>query len=410
MEVSKAKSMVINAGLKLVQSGLIARTWGNVSCRISDNQFVITPSGLNYETLTEDDIVVVNIADLSYDGDIKPSSEKGIHAEVYKKRSDIHFVIHTHQMNASAVSTLDMNLPIEDKNITELIGEKVLCASYGLPSTKKLRKGIIHALEKSNSKAIIMSHHGLLCMGEDDNEAFEIAYQLERLCDQFIFNKYMMDSEKVNYSEIEMLKYFLAKLNKKDNSIIDENESFEITSSKRIKDDFTFWIDEKPITVNIKTGKVLDINIKSIPSESEIHRAIYAERKDVNYIKSCSKLDIKALSSGEVILKPYLDDLAQIIGTSVKFATLDKQNIYKTSSQVIKVLKGRNAVFIKNKGALCCGSNEGDADAVALVLEKGIKAFIATKIFNTGKPINHLECLLMRFIYQKKYSRIANNK
>lgn len=75
-EIEEAKKLVVEAGKKLIETGLIARTWGNVSARISETQFVITPSGRAYETLTPDDIVVVNIEDCSYDGDIKPSSEK----------------------------------------------------------------------------------------------------------------------------------------------------------------------------------------------------------------------------------------------------------------------------------------------------------------------------------------------
>ncbi len=97
MNEREAKENVVNAGKRLVKSGLIARTWGNVSCRISDNYFVITPSGRDYLTLSPEEIVKVSIADLSYRGDIKPSSEKGIHAEIYKHNPKINFVIHTHQ-------------------------------------------------------------------------------------------------------------------------------------------------------------------------------------------------------------------------------------------------------------------------------------------------------------------------
>ena len=89
MDIMTAKETVITAGKRLVESGLIARTWGNVSCRVDDNSFVITPSGRSYETLTPDEIVLVKIDDLSYDGDVKPSSEKGIHAQAYKLRPEI---------------------------------------------------------------------------------------------------------------------------------------------------------------------------------------------------------------------------------------------------------------------------------------------------------------------------------
>ena len=64
MDIMEAKLAVIEAGKKLVETGLIARTWGNVSCRISDTEFVITPSGRSYENLTPDEIVTVSIEDL----------------------------------------------------------------------------------------------------------------------------------------------------------------------------------------------------------------------------------------------------------------------------------------------------------------------------------------------------------
>ena len=75
MDILEAKNIVIKAGHELLKAGLIVRTWGNISCRINEKQFVITPSGMAYDSLTPDDIVLVNIADLSYDGDVKPSSE-----------------------------------------------------------------------------------------------------------------------------------------------------------------------------------------------------------------------------------------------------------------------------------------------------------------------------------------------
>ena len=62
----KARELVIEAGLRLLEEGLIARTWGNISARISEDQFIITPSGLAYETLEPEQLVKVNIMDCSY--------------------------------------------------------------------------------------------------------------------------------------------------------------------------------------------------------------------------------------------------------------------------------------------------------------------------------------------------------
>ena len=172
--VNEAKELVVRAGKMLVESGLIARTWGNISARISDTQFAITPSGLAYETLTLDQIVVVNIADCAYEGNIKPSSEKGIHADAYRLRPEANFVIHTHQVKASVISIEGKNLTVDQEPYLKILGDVIPCAAYGISSTKKLRKEVAVAVHNyPNSKAILMKHHGTLCMGHDIDNTFE---------------------------------------------------------------------------------------------------------------------------------------------------------------------------------------------------------------------------------------------
>ena len=175
----EAVSLVIEAGHRLVEAGLIARTWGNISARISDTQFVITPSGMAYDRLTPGDIVTVNIADCSYEGDIKPSSEKGIHAESYRLRPDINFVVHTHQLYATAYGTLGEALDSGDA----VLGGSVPCAEYGISSTKMLKKKVSDCIEKNpRANAFFMRCHGVLCLGTDYDNAFDISLRLEKLC------------------------------------------------------------------------------------------------------------------------------------------------------------------------------------------------------------------------------------
>jgi len=165
---TKARDLVIKAGHELIEKKLIARTWGNISARISDTEFVITPSGRSYEDLKPEELVKVSISDCSYEGDIKPSSEKGIHADVYGARPDVDFVIHTHQLYATAVS-------VEGKDT-----EFALCAGYGLPGTKSLRKKVTSAINRDTSKnVILMQRHGALCLGASYEDAFENADRLE---------------------------------------------------------------------------------------------------------------------------------------------------------------------------------------------------------------------------------------
>ena len=173
----EARDLVIRAAHLLVEKGLVARTWGNISARVSTDHFVITPSGRAYETLQSDDLVLVRIDDCTYEGSIKPSSEKGIHAAAYLHRPDAGIVIHTHQDYASCVG-------VDGSNLTDLndpiLGDFVPCAGYGLPGTKTLLKHVDAVMVKHpTSNTILMRRHGALCMARDLDRAFEILQALE---------------------------------------------------------------------------------------------------------------------------------------------------------------------------------------------------------------------------------------
>ena len=103
MEEQMARRLVAAEGKKLQQAGLVARTWGNISCRIDENHFVITPSGLDYETMTAVDLVLMDIRNGVCCGAHKPSSEKGVHLAAYQTFPEVGYVIHTHQTYATAI-------------------------------------------------------------------------------------------------------------------------------------------------------------------------------------------------------------------------------------------------------------------------------------------------------------------
>ena len=159
--VDKARELVLKAGLELCEAGLVARTWGNISARVSDTQYVITPSGRAYDTLTKEDIVLVNIADGTYEGDVKPSGEKGVHAAVYELCPEMNFVIHTHQNYASSLSILARELSVEsagkEKNPKDILGNVIPCAGYGMYATELLVNNVKEQISlHKDSKAVLM--------------------------------------------------------------------------------------------------------------------------------------------------------------------------------------------------------------------------------------------------------------
>ena len=176
---SEARDLIIEAGHKLIEKKLIARTWGNISARVSDNEFVITPSGRAYETLSGEELVKVKIDSLEYEGNLKPSSEKGLHAACYALRPDCDFIIHTHQHYASAICA-------EGKSVSF-----APCSKYGLSGTKTLAKNVAKAVKKNpSSKMFLMTKHGALVLGKSFSEAFSLAEELEDKC------KALFDKEK----------------------------------------------------------------------------------------------------------------------------------------------------------------------------------------------------------------------
>lgn len=183
-DIQKAKEMVCKAGQQLLKEGLVARTWGNVSVRVSENQMVITPSGRKYDELKPEDMVLVDIYTLKYEG-IKPSSELKLHCQVYKTRPEVGSVIHTHQMYASIVAAAQRDVKVLDPEHQRILGGDIIeAAPYALPNTKKIT--VETAKSIGNTRAALMANHGAVCIGNDLDAAFNVARTLELACEAFI--------------------------------------------------------------------------------------------------------------------------------------------------------------------------------------------------------------------------------
>ena len=404
MEKEQAKLQVIRAGKMLCEKGLIQRTWGNVSCRIDQNYFAITPSGRDYLSLTPEDIVVVNIHDLTYAGEIKPSSEKGIHAACYLLRGDVDFVIHTHQTFASLAGLSGRDINGLTGEAETVIGSNVPLAAYGLPGTGKLKAGVVAALQRSTSKAVLMHHHGALCLGGSLEDAFHVANLLEDVCRQTLFERYRELTGKTAESFTGLCEY-VAETRKKGKDYY----VFPAYDSERHFDTVTLTPagGGEPVEVDLTTGRPLD-KVIDAPEAAVLHSMIYRKRADVNAVLHSTEPATLAVSGIGATIRPFLDDFAQITGVNLKTAPYHPADPQKTAKKAVKLLRGRNAVMLKNSGALCVGSSQDDAQAVKLVTEKGCMAHVAADLYGKeDERINFTECLLMRVIYKTKYSKKA---
>ena len=196
--LARARSIVWDAGRRLHREGLVARTWGNLSLRVNADLFVITPSGIVYEQMRPEQIVPVNLRDLSYTGQLKPSSEKALHAAIYHDRPEISAVIHTHQSAASSVAAARKDIRDIPSTSRKIFGAVVRTAAYALPGTRKLARATVRALQ--GGKAALLANHGAVCIGKDMADAFNVCTQLEGLCQTFIESAVLKLAGRANYT------------------------------------------------------------------------------------------------------------------------------------------------------------------------------------------------------------------
>lgn len=214
MTREEARKEVCDAGRLLLKEGLVARTWGNVSCRIDDQWIAITPSGKAYEELKPEDIVIMNYNTEEYEGVVKPSSEKGMHAALYRTRKDINAIIHTHQVNASTIAAAHRTMPAVLDDMAQLIGPDVRVADYALPSTKKMVKVVLKAMKGRN--ACILANHGAVCAAPTMDDCFAVAQILEKSCKVFIEAEFLGGAKELSrFDAVVMRQYYLRKYSRR---------------------------------------------------------------------------------------------------------------------------------------------------------------------------------------------------
>ena len=196
MEEQIARQLLVDTGKELLKSKLVARTWGNVSCRLDGEKYMITPSGLDYTRTHVDDIVRMELTTGAWHGKRKPSGERGIHSAAFLTYPEVNFVIHTHQIYATAIGLAGFEqLSITQEEKEQLGG--IAIAGYGLPGTEKLALEVKKALE-SGAQTILMVHHGVLVCGCDQKEAMSKALLLEKICKRNVQGQPQKDVPSIN--------------------------------------------------------------------------------------------------------------------------------------------------------------------------------------------------------------------
>lgn len=178
MILEETRKKVIEIALRAQKEKLIALTFGNFSIRDRETGYVcITPSGMNYDILTPEDIVVVDENAKIIDGKRKPSIETPMHCIVYRKRKDVFGIAHTHSTFATAWACCEEDIPCVVAEVGCVVGGPIKCSPYRPIGTLELGEAVVAYL--GNTDAVLLGKHGALAVGPDIDTAFTNAVIVE---------------------------------------------------------------------------------------------------------------------------------------------------------------------------------------------------------------------------------------
>lgn len=186
-EEFRLRNRIIDCGKDMSRSELVQGSWGNISLRLNPDTMLITPSGMDYFSIHTEDIVRMNIHDLKYGMQRKPSSEYRLHAALYRRYPECNAIIHTHSNGISAFAAAHAGFRISEPPMDRLIGD-MHCSEYRTPGTDELCDSIMEAIEGSH--ACIIANHGAIFYGNDLDVTLAIANAVEsRACNLLGFGQ-----------------------------------------------------------------------------------------------------------------------------------------------------------------------------------------------------------------------------
>ena len=186
-EEFQLRNRIIDCGKDMSRSELVQGSWGNISLRLNPDTMLITPSGMDYFSIRTEDIVRMNIHDLKYGMQRKPSSEYRLHAALYRRYPECNAIIHTHSNGISAFAAAHAGFRISEPPMDQLIGD-MHCSEYRTPGTDELCDSIMEAIEGSHS--CIIANHGAIFYGNDLDVTLAIANAVEsRACNLLGFGQ-----------------------------------------------------------------------------------------------------------------------------------------------------------------------------------------------------------------------------
>jgi L-ribulose-5-phosphate 4-epimerase len=164
----------------LPSNGLVAWTSGNLSARVpGEDLMVVKASGVPYDELTPEAIVVCDLYGSLVEGDLAPSSDAATHGCVYRERPDIGGVAHTHSSYATAWAARGESIPCVLTAMADEFGGDIPVGPFALIGDEEIGRAVVATLAESRSPAVLMRNHGVFTIGATARDAIKAAVMCE---------------------------------------------------------------------------------------------------------------------------------------------------------------------------------------------------------------------------------------
>lgn len=164
--------------LELPKNNLVTWTGGNVSARDPETGYVvIKPSGVRYENLRPEHLVIVDLDGNYIEGDLKPSSDTASHLYIYRHRADVNGVVHTHSPYATAFAAVGRPIPVYLTAIADEFGGPIPCGGFALIGSEDIGRVVVESI--GDSPAVLLDRHGVFTIGATAERAVKAAVMVE---------------------------------------------------------------------------------------------------------------------------------------------------------------------------------------------------------------------------------------